>query len=477
MTRVSTLRALVIAAAVALAAALARAQAPAPAVPTPAPALQAPSPAASAPPAFAALTYRFLPGASTERPAALSATGEGLRLEWGKTPGWDTALLGLKVAVSGEAPKVAVSAGGTTIEQYLDPGARGLRWINLTGLRNQLREGTAVELSPLGVTLDPAGASLRLFANRLAAQGPVLVIAPHPDDAEIAAFGYYASNADRTTIVTVTSGNAGDANYEDHVKDPAQQYLLKGYLRAWDSVTIPWQGGVPPQRAYNLGYFDARLKTLREKPAEVVPELYGPNTDLAPYRKANVSTLLPNGPRPHTWNNLVADLRDIFKKVKPAVVVMPYPQLDTHADHQYAAVAAFEALAALDGAPAFLLYTNHATGTANLYPYGPAGTPLSLPPYAHATLPVQGVYAHPVSPERQLRKLFALESMHDLRLSPAEQDRCGDPAAPRRPDYPRQPAVDYLRRGPRPEELFFVYDRAGVTEVLKAFLAAEAAAK
>jgi len=30
--------------------------------------------------------------------------------------------------------------------------------------------------------------------------------------------------------------------------------------------------------------------------------------------------------------------------------------------------------------------------------------------------------------------------------------------------------VDYLRRGPRPEELFFVFGRDGVREVIRAFL-------
>ena len=458
MSRVSTLRALSFFGALAFAASL----------PAAARADQAPASAGD--------SYTFLPGASVESPAALAANGQGLRLTWpkGTAPGWYTALLGVQVAATSAEPKVTLAASGVTIEQYFDATAKGRRWLNLTGLKDQLKDGATVDITASGATLDPAGAVLRVFANKLTFAGPILLLAPHPDDAEIAAFGFYAAHHAVTTIVTVTSGNAGDANYADNVKDPAQQYLLKGYLRAVDSVTVPWQGGVPPSRTYNLGYFDARLKTMRQKPAEIMPELYGPNTDLAPYRKANYATLLPNGSRQSSWNNLVADLVTIFTRVKPATIVMPYPQLDSHADHQYTAVAAFDALQKWPGKPRFLLYTNHAMATDNLYPYGPAGTVLSLPPYSGAPLPVQGVYAHPVSSDVQLRKLFALETMHDLRLSPAEQDRCGDPNAPRRPDYPRQPAVDYLRRGPRPQELFFVYDRAGLTDVMKAFLAAEA---
>jgi hypothetical protein len=81
-----------------------------------------------------------------------------------------------------------------------------------------------------------------------------------------------------------------------------------------------------------------------------------------------------------------------------------------------------------------------------------------------------------VSADLQRRKLFALESMHDLRLSPSEQDGCLPPGTPpKRPDYPREAAVDYLRRGPRSEEVFFVFGRDGVRELIHAFLAKGAA--
>jgi hypothetical protein len=91
-----------------------------------------------------------------------------------------------------------------------------------------------------------------------------------------------------------------------------------------------------------------------------------------------------------------------------------------------------------------------------------------LPPWSARDVDIQRVYAHPLDREMRRRKLFALESMHDLRLSPAEQS-C--PPGARRPDYPRIPEVDYFRRGPRPEELFFVYDRPGLQQVVRDFLA------
>jgi len=44
----------------------------------------------------------------------------------------------------------------------------------------------------IAVTLEAEAATLRLFDNHLDLQQRIFVIAPHPDDAEIAAFGLYA---------------------------------------------------------------------------------------------------------------------------------------------------------------------------------------------------------------------------------------------------------------------------------------------
>ena len=71
----------------------------------------------------------------------------------------------------------------------------------------------------------------------------------------------------------------------------------------------------------------------------------------------------------------------------------------------------------------------------------------------------------------QTRKLFALEAMHDLRLSPTEQSHCEIDPARWRPDYPRRADVDYFRRAPRANELFLAYDSPGVRDVIRQFLA------
>jgi LmbE family N-acetylglucosaminyl deacetylase len=415
--------------------------------------------------------YRFAAGAGEETTVELAETAPGtLRWTWPApaSPGWDTALLGLRVKADGAAPRLEVASGSVRIRHDLDPAADGLRWISLAGVGAALAPGAAVDLHLHEASVLPGRAVLRRFANRIPLDGKILVLAPHPDDAEIAAFGLYAGR--EATIVTLTSGNAGDANYAPHFDDPAAQYQWKGFLRAVDSVTVPWLGGIPPERCYNLGYFDARLAEMHDRPREVVPEMYGPNTDVSVYRRANVGRLVSRAPRPSTWQHLVEDLAAVFKKVKPAIVVMPYPQLDSHRDHQFTTVAAVAALERLGGDPRFLLYTNHVAR--DRYPFGPVGGPMSLPPWPGPELTLEGVYSHAVDPELQRRKLFALESMHDLRLSPAEQATCADASLPRRPDHPRNPETDYLRRGPRSEEIFYVYGRRGVEAVVREFLAA-----
>ncbi len=396
----------------------------------------------------------------------LLPAADGVRFTWPRAQARaDTVLLAVRSLGAEQDPWVEIAVGEYRIQQYLDANALGVRWLNLSGLSERVSPGAEVSIRTHAVTLAAEEATLRVFDNHLDLNGRILVIAPHPDDAEIAAFGLYADR--EATVVTVTAGNAGDMNYRASVSDPAEHYALKGYLRAIDSVTVPWQGRIPPERTANLGYFDGRLDAMYQKPEQAFPEVYGPNTDVARYRRANLSTLVPGATRSNSWRHLVEDLTQVLRKVNPAIVVMPDPRLDHHLDHEFTSVALDEALAHWQGNPVFLLYTNHNDG--DRYPYGPAGTAVSLPPGEHP-VHVQKVYSHPTAQPLQVRKLFALESMHDLRLSPDEQMTCSQSDVAHRPDYPRTPEVDYLRRAPRANELFLEFDRAGLHAAIADFI-------
>jgi LmbE family N-acetylglucosaminyl deacetylase len=415
-------------------------------------------------------SYEFSTKHGKEARLALGIIDGGVQLLLVLPSGaWDTALLGLDVEASSDDPWLEIRVDEARIEQHLDPEANGLRWLNLTSLRGQLQPGAAVTLRPHGLRIRGAVATLRLYQTPELASGPILILAPHPDDAEIAAFGLYAQNAARTTIVTVTAGNAGDPSYAPQFgADTSGQYAWKGYLRAVDSVSIPWQGGVRPEQCVNLGYFDGRLAQMHAAPTAAIAEVYGPNTDVGVYRRANLGKLLPSAQRANSWQHLIEDLTHLLRKLKPRVVVMPHPRLDSHSDHQYVAVAAVEALGQTNLRPTFLLYTNHAA--ANRYPFGPAGSPMTLAPWSGDPLAVQRVLSVPVGPELRRRKLFAIESMHDLRLSPDEQASCAVPSPTPR-DYPRAEGASYFRRALRSEETFLVLDRQGVEELVRGFVA------
>jgi hypothetical protein len=411
--------------------------------------------------------YEFAAADSVTRVIRLSRIADGVRFTWPSTVApWDTALLAVRSRVAEQDPWVEVSVGEFRIQQYLDTNAVGVRWLNLSSLREQLARGAEVIIRTHAATLQAEATTLRLFDNHLDLRQRILVIAPHPDDAEVAAFGLYADR--QASVVTVTAGNAGDMNYRASVSDPAEHYALKGYLRAVDSVTVPWQGNIPPERTANLGYFDGQLDAMYSAPTQTFPEVYSANTDVARYRRANLSKLVLGAARSNSWQHLVEDLVEVLRKVNPGIVVMPDPRLDTHPDHEFTSVALGQALEQWQGNPIFLLYTNHAD--ADHYPYGPAGTVVSLP-LSERHVSMQKIYSHPTAHALQIRKLFALESMHDLRLSPDEQINCASVTIAHRPDYPRIPEEDYFRRAPRANELFFLFDKTGVRAAIQDFLA------
>ncbi|MFO1468374.1 MAG: hypothetical protein U1F35_18350 [Steroidobacteraceae bacterium] len=130
---------------------------------------------AQVPPAASALTtarydndpYVF---AAAERSSVirLSRTDDGVRFTWPSVkPPWDTALLAVRSWGAERDPFVEVSVGGLSIQQYLDANAAGVRWLNLSGLRERLAEGAEVLIRTHAVTLAAETAPLRVFDNQL----------------------------------------------------------------------------------------------------------------------------------------------------------------------------------------------------------------------------------------------------------------------------------------------------------------------
>src|SRR6478672_7290046 len=134
--------------------------------------------------------YQFATGKSVGKPVRLTHTSDGTQFVWPNVPAatWDTVLLAVQSWGAESQPWVEVSVGSATTHQYLDPNAIGIRWLNLSGLHKQLVAGAQVTIRAHAVTLGGDNATVRLFRNQLDLREPLLIVAPHPDDAEIAAF-------------------------------------------------------------------------------------------------------------------------------------------------------------------------------------------------------------------------------------------------------------------------------------------------
>lgn len=309
-------------------------------------------------------------------------------------------------------PGIKLSGGGISSTEYFEHGADGIRYLNLTpfvtkGISN-------IVLKEKHISVADQTAQLILFKNQDVKSKKILIIAPHPDDAEIAAFGLYSSNP-RTYIVTVTAGDAGASLYGKLYKNPVQDFIKKGELRTWNSITVPLLGGIPPEQSLNLGFFDGTLETMFIRPTISSKGLYTGISDISAFRKLNISPLAAGLSGQSDWNSLVDNLAYLLGEIRPDIVVTPYPALDEHPDHKLSSLALFEAIKKSGIHEGHLyLYTNHFVLN-EFFPYGKAGSMISLPPNFNDKMYFDSIYSHALSDENQNDKVLALEAMNDLR--------------------------------------------------------------
>lgn len=320
--------------------------------------------------------------------------------------GYDTLILELSLAATwlGRWVDPYVRLGDD--RQDFERGVAGRRYLNLSG-------------QPVrGLSIVPRfcriAGELRLHAMRspdFAAQR-MLVIAPHADDAELAAFGQY-SRSSETAIVTLTQGEIEAENYQRLGLDKAAAARLKGRLRAWDSLAAPLWGGVPQQRCVQLGYYCLQLPAMAEQPQVPFGSRESGESDVRPVRRHNPLPLPADGNGQPTWSNLIADLVAVIEHYRPEVLLTPHPELDPHHDHVASTRAVLEACERSGWKPkTLLLYANHLHDN-DRWPMGPAGNGIALPPAINA-LPADRLWSPTLDAERQLDKAMALGLQHDL---------------------------------------------------------------
>ncbi|WLI07235.1 MULTISPECIES: PIG-L deacetylase family protein [Pseudomonas] len=362
----------------------------------------------------------YAPGEDYQYRFAADAEVAGVRFEGGRLladqPLAADATLVLAVKIKGGwlgrffDPVVEVSGGDSPDRQAFERGVNGVRYLNLSGLAPVLMAG---ELRLRGRFCSVQGTP-RLWAWRhpdYSAQR-VMVIAPHADDAELAAFGFY-SQAQAPWIVTLTAGEIEAEHYRHMGLDPVEASRLKGRLRAWDSIAVPRWAGVPEAQCVQLGYFCLQLPAMRATPDQPVASREADLTDIRLFRQFNPFPLPADQDGLPTWNNLLADLRQLLLTARPEVIVLPHPILDPHPDHICAQQAVMEALAGLEWQPATVLgYANHLHDN-DRWPMGDAGTGIALPPQFDDALELRPC-SLPLSLAQQRDKAMALGMMHDL---------------------------------------------------------------
>jgi len=377
-------------------------------------------------------------------------------------------------------PHVEVRCGTLCRRQYFERGADGQRYVNLTDL---CASGSAPQgfIVMRGRRLRwESAAKLLCFASPSLDAAEVLVVAPHPDDAEIAAFGVYAGHL--ASVVTLTAGERGSTDLSSVIDNPQEAARWRARLRVRDSLTIPQQAGIARARCVNLVFPDGELAALYRDPASSILPAAHDAAARASLRTLNPLPEFQAGTAPCTWDTLVAELRTALELWQPSILVCPHPLLDGHPDHVFASVALAAALAAMPGRePLVLMYVVHARG-AELYPFGPAEAVSSVPPGSRDGPLADSIYSHSLTESQRRAKLFAVDAHSDLRQISTGAPRTlravlstlAHELAAAFDGLGPNPAA-FQRRAPRPNELYFVASRATFAQLVHRALSASEA--
>lgn len=310
------------------------------------------------------------------------------------------------------SPHIELKSKNHQITDFFEYGGSGFRYLNISSL---LREETSeIKLKSEFLEIIDPNVELISYPNVINPDSKILVISPHPDDAEIASFGLY-SDFPNTFVLTITAGENGPMLYDELFSDSLRQCLRKGRIRTINSVTVPLLAGLNHENLLNLGYFDGTIKEMHDKnPVPVISPALG-SDNLGIFRAFNISYLKDSLTERSNWNSLVQNLQFVLRHYQPDIIVLPHPQIDSHSDHQFSTIATIQALKNEDTRKGELyFYSNHNLKT-EFFPFGKSGGTTSLPPNFNDDYYFHSVYSHPLTEEDQMDKVLALDAMNDLR--------------------------------------------------------------
>jgi len=347
-------------------------------------------------------------------------------------------------------------------KHYFEYGTKGIRYLNLSGI-----DAGEVSVDLHYLSLKEKSLSLYGYKNSINLQEPLLILAPHADDAEIAGFGLYKS-AKNVTIVTTTIGEHGNCNYCDiYNQNRAKATLKKAELRVIDALSVGLYGGVDIKDSIALGYFGGTLQWMQENPDKDASSLREGIEDRNKFRRVSHANIkLPAVTRPN-YKAFVDDLVLIISQFKPANILTPHPAIDSHPDHKYTTYALLDALKETKHRCNIVAYTNH-LALSESYPVGSMHASITLPPNFKEFY-FDSIYSFNLEPDLQIDKFFALEAIHDLRDSSIQISikKAYKHLSRLITRVIKGKDKSYYRRAVRANELFFVIESENSDRLLK----------
>lgn len=347
-------------------------------------------------------------------------------------------------------------------EHWMERGAHGTRFLNLSDVpagRHPVTENFC--------RLPDQDCPAVHFPAAISGDDRLMVLAPHPDDAEIAAFGLTRSAAEMAMIVTVTPGD-NTLRYEPACGSHADASMLAARVRAFDASVAGLWSGVPVSRSVVLGYPDSKLSEMRKRSAVGAESIHGAFSSPADFRPLWLQR--ERDVKDAKWDELVADLRFLLERHETSVIAAPHPLLESHDDHVLSTLALCEALLQAPAIPAkLLLYVNHHI-LSEVYPFGEAGSAVDLPPLLESAPGCDQVYSHYLDQSTQIDKVIALDDHHALRPNPLPWRRgvfTKEIVDRLRRFFLGSHRYDfnYFRRAVRQHELFFVIEPDKLAEL------------
>lgn len=353
-------------------------------------------------------------------------------------------------------PYLVVKSDRGVFKQYAEYGSEGIRYLNLSNLFGANKQ---LKISGKRLKALDGEVELSFYKNPSLVDKKLLIIAPHPDDAEIAAYGLYEKYAKNTFILTLSAGEGGYFTYKELYPkhEVAKHHRKKGDLRTWNSLTVPLLAGVDPNHLLNLGYFNDTLEEMFLNKGKEIGSGKMPTSDVSLFRKHNTNPLVHDMVDGSNWEAVVENIKRVIEHVQPDLILTAHPYIDSHEDHQYATLATIEALEKLGREEGeFLFYTNHYKD-AEYYPYGRMGSIMTLPPKFDASIYCEGFFSFPLGEEEQLNKIFAFDGMNDLRSTTSYRlwNRLLANGFTRLREKYLSIEKDYFNRYVRSNELFF----------------------